>query len=187
VRPIDKAVPAFFDPAEEAAQISLGETLLGILAGAPGRPEVIAEDLGSVPPFVRESMARLDLPGLKVLRWERHWDREGQPPIDPSEFAERSVATTGTHDTEPLAATPEGETAAQRDAVLQSLLGAGSCLTLIPLQDVFGWTDRINTPAVVGEMNWTWRLPWFVDTWLDRDDTVARADQLKTWTREARR
>jgi hypothetical protein len=55
------------------------------------------------------------------------------------------------------------------------------------LQDVFGWTDRINTPAVVGEMNWTWRLPWFVDTWLDRDDTVARADQLKTWTREARR
>ena len=132
-------------------------------------------------------MARLDLPGLKVLRWERHWDREGQPPIDPSEFAERSVATTGTHDTEPLAATPEGETAAQRDAVLQSLLGAGSCLTLIPLQDVFGWTDRINTPAVVGEMNWTWRLPWFVDTWLDRDDTVARADQLKTWTREARR
>jgi hypothetical protein len=49
------------------------------------RPEsLIAEDLGSIPPFVRESMARLDLPGLKVLRWERHWDRDGTPPIDPA-------------------------------------------------------------------------------------------------------
>jgi len=187
VRPIDKAVPAFFDPAEEAEQISLGETLLGILSGAPSRPDVIAEDLGSIPPFVRESMTRLDLPGLKVLRWERHWEREGQLPIDPTEFAERSVATTGTHDTEPLAATPEGQTDEQRAAILQSLLGAGSCLTLIPLQDVFGWIDRINTPAVVGEMNWTWRLPWPVDVWLDRDDTVGRADQLKAWTRDADR
>jgi 4-alpha-glucanotransferase len=33
VRPIDKTVPAFFEPAEEEAQISLGETLIGILAG----------------------------------------------------------------------------------------------------------------------------------------------------------
>lgn len=197
VRPIDKAVPAFFDPAEQAEQISLGETLLGILSGAPSRstsaeatvdkPQVFAEDLGSIPPFVRESMTRLDLPGLKVLRWERHWDHEGQPSIDPTEFAERSVATTGTHDTEPLAATPEGQSDEQRAAVLKSLLAAGSCLTLIPLQDVFGWVDRINTPAVVGEMNWTWRLPWPVDVWLDREETIARADQLKTWTREAER
>ena len=47
---------------------------------------------------------------------------------------------------------------------MQSLLSAGSYLTLIPLQDVFGWTDRINTPAVVDEMNWTWRVKWPVDT-----------------------
>jgi 4-alpha-glucanotransferase len=132
-------------------------------------------------------MARLDLPGLKVLRWERHWNSDGQPPIDPAEFPETSVATTGTHDIEPLAATPEGETEEQRAAVLQSLLAAGSCLTLIPLQDVFGWTDRINTPALVDDMNWTWRVPWPVDTWLDREDTVARADALKLWTRSAGR
>ena len=148
-------------PRDEPAQIALGETLDRHPRPAPTRgPTLIAEDLGSIPPFVRESMARLDLPGLKVLRWERHWDRDGQPPIDPREFPERSVATTGTHDIEPLAATPEGETEEQRAAVLQSLLSAGSCLTLIPLQDVFGWTDRINTPAVVDEMNWTWRVPW---------------------------
>lgn len=187
VRPIDKGVPAFFDPADEAAQIELGETLVQILRGTAGHPEVIAEDLGSVPPFVRESMARLDLPGLKVLRWERHWDREGQPPIDPAEFPERSVATTGTHDIEPLAATAEGASAEQRTAILKSLLSAGSCLALVPLQDVFGWTERINTPAVVDELNWTWKLPWPVDTWLDRDETLGWADTLKLWTREADR
>jgi 4-alpha-glucanotransferase len=145
--------------------------------------EVFAEDLGSIPPFVRESMTRLQLPGLKVLRWEKYWDREGQPPIDPANFPDLSVATTGTHDIEPLAATPEGATEEQRKAVLQSLLSAGSALTLIPIQDVFGWTDRINTPAVVDHINWTWRLPWFVDSWLDPNETVARADELMAWTR----
>lgn len=187
VRPIDKAATAFFDPADEAAQIALGETLVSIFATTGSRPELIAEDLGSIPPFVRASMARLGLPGLKVLRWEKHWDRAGQPPIDPREFPELSVATTGTHDIEPLADTAEGQTEELRTAVLQSLLSAGSYLTLIPLQDIFGWTDRINTPAVVDDVNWTWRLPWPVDTWLDREETVARADQLKAWTREAGR
>lgn len=183
VRPIDKSIPAFFDPAEEPAQLQLGETLVHVLRGAGGSLEVFAEDLGSIPEFVRQSMARLQLPGLKVLRWEKHWDQEGQPPIDPSTFPHRSVATTGTHDIEPLAATQEGATEAQRKAVLQSLLAAGSALTVMPVQDVFGWTDRINTPAVVDDINWTWRLPWPVDSWLDRADTVAHADELKAWTR----
>jgi len=187
VRPLDKSIAPFFDPAEQPSQTALGETLIEIFAAAESRPELIAEDLGSIPPFVRASMERLNLPGLKVLRWERQWDREGQPQIDPQDFPERSVATTGTHDIEPLAATPEGATEESRAAILQSLLAAASCLTLIPLQDVFGWPDRINTPAVVDDVNWTWRLPWTVDTWLDREDTVARADQLKAWTREAGR
>jgi len=187
VRPIDKSTPAFFDPAGESAQLELGETLVNILRGTASEPTVIAEDLGSIPPFVRESMARLDLPGLKVLRWERHWDRDGQPPIDPREFPERSVATTGTHDIEPLAATADGQTEEERNAILRSLLSAGSCLTLIPLQDAFGWTDRINTPAVVDDLNWTWRLPWPAETWLDPGEAVERADELKAWTRAADR
>ena len=187
VRPIDKSTQAFFDPGDEPQQIHLGEMLVDILRGGDNGTDVIAEDLGSIPPFVRASMARLGLAGLKVLRWERHWDREGQPPVDPSEFPEGSVATTGTHDIEPLALTPDGDSEEKRASTVRSLLSAGSALTLIPLQDVFGWTDRINTPAVVDEINWTWRLPWPVDAWLDREETVSRADQLKAWTREAGR
>ena len=185
VRPIDKNVPAFFDPADEPGQLALGETLTGIFLASGA--EIIAEDLGVIPPFVRESMARQGLPGIKVLQWERHWDAPGQPPIDPREFPELSVATTGTHDIEPLAVTDDGRAEEQRAAVLQLLLAAGSNLTLIPLQDVFGWTDRTNTPAVVDEINWSWRLPWPIDTWLDRRETVARADQLRSWTRAADR
>ena len=122
-----------------------------------------------------------------MLRWERHWDQDGTPPIDPATFPEVSVATTGTHDVEPIAATPDGQTDEQRAAILRSLLSSGSMLTLLPLQDVFGWRDRINTPAVVDEVNWTWRVQWPVDTWLDREDAVAHADQLKQWTRDAGR
>ena len=196
IRPIDASVPAFFSPAEEADQIALGERLVNALRtpggpdlqGRPDRgPDVIAEDLGVIPPFVRASMERLALPGLKVLRWERRWKEPGQPLIDPAGFPELSVAATGTHDVEPLAATDEGKTDAGREAVLRSLLSAGSCLSLMLVQDVFGWTDRINTPAVVDEINWTWRLPWPVDTWLDREDTIARADWLRDATRAAGR
>ncbi len=188
IRPIDPATPAFFSPAEEEAQIALGETLVEILwRGGKPASEVIAEDLGVIPPFVRESMMRLSLPGLKVLRWEKHWDRPGAAPIDPREFPELSVATTGSHDIAPLAATEDGKTEAGREAVLLSLLSAGSALSLMLVQDVFGWTDRINTPAVVDDINWTWRLPWPVDTWLDREDTVARADWLRAATRAAGR
>jgi len=186
VRPIDRSTPAFFDPADEPAQIALGERIVGIFTGA-GDAEVIAEDLGSIPPFVRESMQRLALPGLKVLRWERHWDRDGQPPIDPAEFPECSVATTGTHDIEPLAATPDGDTEEKRCNMVRSLLSAGSRLTLLPLQDVFGWTDRINTPAVVDDVNWTWRVSRPVDQCLQHAEWTARAGQLKAWTREAGR
>lgn len=187
IRPLDKAMPAFFEPGDEASQVRLGETLIGVLSSGTPAPALIAEDLGVIPAFVRESMARLDLPGLKVLRWERHWDQPGQPPIDPAEFAECSVATTGTHDIEPLAATGDGATDEQRAGILRSLLASGSCLTLIPLQDVFGWTERINTPAVVDDINWTWRLPWPVDTWLDGPATVEPADRLRAWTRAAGR
>ena len=91
-------------------------------------------------------MARLGLPGLKVLRWEKHWGRDGQPPIDPREFPELSVATTGTHDIEPLADTPEGRTEASRFAVLQALLASASYLTLIPVQGHL-WLDRSHQHA----------------------------------------
>jgi 4-alpha-glucanotransferase len=50
-----------------------------------------------------------------------------------------------------------------RDAILRMMYASGSGELLLPVQDLFGWRDRINTPGTVGEHNWTWRLPWPVD------------------------
>ena len=35
---------------------------------------------------------------------------------------------------------------------------------LVALPDIFGWRDRINVPSSVNDENWTWRLPWPVET-----------------------
>ena len=79
-----------------------GERLHAALLARRGA-RIIAEDLGIVPDFVRESLARLRMPGLKVLRWERDWHAPGQPFRDPADYPAESVAISGTHDTETLA------------------------------------------------------------------------------------
>ena len=48
---------------------------------------IIAEDLGTVPDFLRPSLARLGVAGCKVLRWERHWLEPGQPFVDPGRLS----------------------------------------------------------------------------------------------------
>jgi hypothetical protein len=45
-------------------------------------------------------------------------------------------------------------------ALLETLFASGANLLILPIQDAFGWSDRINQPATVGDHNWTWRLPW---------------------------
>ena len=80
--------------------------------------EIIAEDLGLVPEFVRESLARLSVPGCKVLRLERLTDVEGQPFQDPDDYPSVAVATSGTHDFEPMATWWEHAPAEEREAAL---------------------------------------------------------------------
>jgi len=176
----------FFSPADEASQIAQGEAVLEIFKATGAT--LMAEDLGTVPDFVRESLARLGVPGSKVLRWERRWHEPGHPFIDPTDYPEVSVAMTGTHDTETLAAwwdqSDRDERAAilalprlqtrgldpgdpwsdrVRDALLELIWSAASTELFMPVQDLFGWRDRINTPGTLGGHNWTWRLPWPID------------------------
>jgi len=196
-----------FSPADEDAQVRLGEQVLRIFR-APGA-EIVAEDLGTVPDFVRASLAQLGIPGFRVFRWEREWHSEGLPFRDPAEYPELSVATTGTHDTEPLAvwwdsaardereaiaAVPSVQAAAAdvdllaapfvptvRDALLESLFASTSGVVLFPVQDVFGWHDRINEPATVNDDNWSYRLPWPIDQVDDQPEARERRDALRRW------
>ncbi len=180
----------YFTPPTEADQLALGERLMEIFQSSG--PVIIAEDLGVIPDFVRASLARLQLPGYCVMRWERDWNAPGKPFKDPVTWPALAVGTSGTHDTEPLVEwwnnadeeerqeflkIPRLETLgidpgapmtpAFRDAILDALFASGARYVILPIGDVFGWPDRINTPAVVSNGNWRWRLPWPVDR-LDR-------------------
>lgn len=188
----------FFAPADESAQRVQGERIVHVLR--EGGAAVLAEDLGTVPDFVRESMARIGLPGCKVLRWERAWHAEGQPFLDPANFPPASMTVTGTHDLEPLASWWESASAderreasripalashgtnagepwsdALRDRWLEAAYGAGSDDLFLPVQDIFGWRDRLNTPGTITDANWTWKLPWPVDEWVEVAQAIERA------------
>ena len=201
--------PPHFEPAGEAAQIAQGEAVLKVLMRAGAG--VIAEDLGTIPDFVRSALAALGLPGYRVLRWERFWNEPGQPLINPAEYPSRSVATTGTHDTETLAVWWQGADDAERqaaltvaatawrdqpppsvagemlppavrDAILEALFASGSDLLTLPIQDVFGWPDRVNVPGLIDDANWTWRLPWPVDQLEAQPEAVERQQALRRWS-----
>jgi 4-alpha-glucanotransferase len=74
-----------------------------------------------------------------------------------------------------------------RETLLQALYASGADLVIVPVQDVFGWRERINQPATVGSENWTWRLPWPSDRLTTEPDAIAGADRLKQWAERHRR
>jgi 4-alpha-glucanotransferase len=205
IRPRD-AKP-YFEPGEEPAQLAQGERLMQIFLDSGAR--VIVEDLGDVPRFVRDSIARLALPGYRVLRWARDWDSPGEPFQDPATYPPESVAMTGTHDTDTLAEWWESTTGEERaslaalrtvqrvtggtpdfsqpgfppevrDTLIEVIYASSSNLLMLPVQDVFGWRDRINEPGTVTDDNWTFRLPWPVDKLESEPEAIACAERLRS-------
>jgi 4-alpha-glucanotransferase len=185
----DPDAPGTFTPADENEQRAQGDEIMRTILSEAGISDggaaaVIAEDLGTVPPWVRQSLTQMNVPGYKVMQWERgNWGGPDETYLSPAVYPELSVATTGTHDTESLttwwreqpiaereklvraleveaAVNPRrmlGEPA--RDAILGALYAAPSRLVVIPIQDLFGWTARINRPGTISDSNWTYRLP----------------------------
>ena len=199
-----------FVPEEEAMQRAQGETLLELF-GSYGS-KIIAEDLGTVPDFVRESMSAHGVPGMQVFRWEREWLVPAHPFRDPARYPKAGVATTGTHDTETMAEWWDGASDEERelmldlpafrvdelspsdaysvrlrDGLLTLIAAANSDFVIFPMQDIFGWRDRINTPASINDENWTWRLPFPVDDLMTRPDALERAQFLSSLGRHSRR
>lgn len=197
-----------FLPPDETAQVQNGERVIRILAEAG---EVVAEDLGMVPPFLRPSLVRLGIPGYRVLRWEKDElrDENGIRLIyrDPATWPALSVATSGTHDIEThaewydalcaseraaLAAVPGLEALARhprfdetvRDLLLWVLYAAPSELVVVPFQDALGTRERINVPGTVNEHNWIYRMPMNVDA-LEADS--ATLDRLARLSRDTGR
>jgi 4-alpha-glucanotransferase len=187
---------AVFAPATVPEQTQNGERVIRTLSE---RATVIAEDLGTVPDFVRASLTELGVPGYRVLRWEK----DEAVFRDPLKWPALSVAVTGTHDTESLAEWYEALSADERaaflaipalaalkarapvkfdegvrDAILDLIFRSGSDLTLIPFQDALGTRERVNVPGTVAESNWTYRMPFDISALAADGATTARLRAL---------
>lgn len=195
VRPKEAGSDGRFDPQGTEAQSARGTRVLratqeeiGSTSDGVDPPRAIAEDLGVVPPFVRESLRRLSMPGYRVIPWER--DEKGYR--DPRSFPEESVASWSTHDTAPLdgwweelkdderaqlgsraGVRPETGPEQRSLLLLADLYRSRSKLALVLAQELLGVRDRINTPGTVGIENWSWRLPRPVEE-LDDDERLRR-------------
>lgn len=174
VRPHGEGAHGRFYPEGDHAQLARGAKVLRTIVETTGPGVVIAEDLGVVPPWVRETLTELGIPGYKVLPWER----DGQmQPYDPRTYPELSVATWSTHDTMPITSWWDAFEPWERErlarvggfaldlpdeeremALLGMLYASGSALALTLANELVGDRARINTPGTVNDRNWTYRL-----------------------------
>ena len=163
-----------------------------------------------MPDFVRASLARLGVPGYRVFRWERHWHTPEQPFRDPSEYPARIGRRVGharhRADGDLVGQAPQEERqkvadlpsfgsspAAPTSSTRRSSRWCATCCSRrcsprariccsLPIQDVFGWRDRINQPATVTGDNWTYRLPWPIDRLDEIPEARERRDRLRAWS-----
>ncbi|MDR1218497.1 MAG: 4-alpha-glucanotransferase [Treponema sp.] len=165
-----------------------------------------AEDLGDVPACVPRVLAKLKIPGLRVVRWARKWDAEGEPYIPFEEYPELSVCTLGVHDSstarewwekeanqamfsgfigEPSLANVYNPGVAKK--ILQkTAAAAASRFRVFQIQDLLHLSlkyyaddpasERINVPGSVTDFNWTYRLPVSIAE-LEQDEELIRAVQ----------
>ncbi len=146
----------------------------------------IGEDLGDVPPEVKEALSTLGICGTRVMRWERKWEKNGEF-ILPSDYAIDTVTTVSTHDSEnvqnwwgaePLEAKLFADCKGwsyhpilSREYLREILWDSHHTRSLFhinPLQEYLAlipgltWAEpeneRINIPGVVSEHNWRYRL-----------------------------
>ncbi|MEA2060099.1 MAG: 4-alpha-glucanotransferase [Thermodesulfobacteriota bacterium] len=141
------------------------------------RLPVIAEDLGTITPDVRECMEKFQLPGMRVLQFAFGEDFPHGSFL-PHHHIRNCVVYTGTHDNNTLRGWFEEELTTQAKARLQRYVGtlisaenihrqmmrlammSVADTVIIPLQDILGLDSdaRLNTPGNTQD-NWQWRLP----------------------------
>jgi 4-alpha-glucanotransferase len=187
---LDGASYGQFIPPEEDRQAQLGRQNFEALSQ---EGNIIAEDLGVIPHFVRHCLEGAGIPGYRVLRWARY-DGVYQ---NPHHYPEASLVTTGTHDTESLktfwqtcqhwereamlsgipelhghSASPEFSPALH-GAFIRAALNAQSRYCNFPWFDIFAKETRVNTPGTVGIHNWTCRMEQDIES-LESDEDVRK-------------
>ena len=137
---------------------------------------LIAEDLGTITPQVREILALYGLPGMKVLQFG-FGPNLSTSPHAPHNHPLEAVVYPGTHDNNTVRGWWEKEVGAEDKDRFSTYLGkmvtaetvswdlirlalfSVARTTIIPVQDLLGLGEeaRMNHPAE-SKGNWTWRL-----------------------------
>jgi len=144
---------------------------------------IIAEDLGTITPDVKELMNHFEFPGMKVLLFAFGDDVANNPYI-PHNLPKNCVAYTGTHDNNTVKGWFEKEARPDEKKRLFQYLGreiasqelprelirllmmSVASTVIFPVQDILGLGEeaRMNLPST-GDGNWEWRLsPHLLDT-----------------------
>jgi 4-alpha-glucanotransferase len=137
---------------------------------------MIAEDLGTITPDVREVIRMFGLPGMKVLLFA-FGDGSAMNPYLPHNHTENCIVYTGTHDNNTVRGWFESEASRLEKRRLSVYVGkkiqprwvheefirlammSVANTVIIPMQDILGLgsSARMNRPATV-KGNWQWRL-----------------------------
>ena len=166
-----------------------------------------AEDLGAVPACVPKVLSQLGILGLRVVRWHRDWDKEGQPYIPFEEYPELSVCTPAVHDSSclrewwdreadqhlfsgflGLPSLPKVYNPGTARVVINKIAAAASRFRIFQVQDLLHlsirWyagdpsTERINIPGTTNDFNWTYRLPANIGELMNDEDLIRAVSEL---------
>ncbi len=155
--------------------------------------QIIAEDLGTITPDVREVMHRYAFPGMKILHFAFGDDMAHNPYI-PHNLPRNCILYTGTHDnntTQGWYANEISEEIRQRlfqyigyafseedcpGILVRMAMQSVADLTVFPMQDILNLDGnaRMNRPGTY-ENNWRWQMDV---NW--HENEMVR--QLKEWT-----
>lgn len=185
IPPGHKGKEGHFIPEDERIWIDHGQKIMLMMLEASDMLP-IGEDLGVVPPEVRTCLSALGICGTRVMRWERKW-REDSRFILPEDYLLDTMTTVSTHDSETLQQwwqrSPEEaqlfarfkgwtyQSVLSRDhhrEILWDSHHTGSLFHINLLQEYLSLVpglssddpedERINTPGVVSERNWSYRM-----------------------------
>jgi 4-alpha-glucanotransferase len=164
-----------------------GEDYLRAILEESGPARIVAEDLGTVPDYVRPSLHSLGVAGFKIPQWENYRDGRSIPGTD---YQRLSVATYATHDHKPLralwreafakssanalqaqydlakiadfAGVPPPNSEADFDdfyvPAMHALFRSESWIAIVMITDLLARRDRFNVPGTATSANWSRRL-----------------------------
>jgi 4-alpha-glucanotransferase len=184
----------------------MGKKLLSVLLESSAMLPC-AEDLGAVPACVPRILSKLKILGLRVTRWFREWDKDGQPFIPFEQYPALSVCTASVHDSSTIREWWEKEANQQQFAgfvgvpslpkiynpgaakiILTKTASARSRFRVFQIQDLLHLSnkwysadpaqERVNVPGTLNEFNWTYRLPAQIEEILKDKELLAAAAEI---------